>query len=158
MKSSALHTEPEGMERPAPVLRFGLWPFVYHSSIYQSHAMHNGVILITTMYECHSTNTIEPPNKGHFGNRFFVLSSEVVPISEVHHNHSDIIFISTILWINVCIWWSLLVSEIVLYRGAVFLLMDTLHWLYILSIVQPILLSLPFTSSLRSHWSASKIN
>ena len=28
--------------------------------------------------------TVEPPNKGHFGNRSFVLSSEVVPISEVH--------------------------------------------------------------------------
>ena len=27
----------------------------------------------------------EPPNKGHFGNTSFVLSSEVVPISEVHH-------------------------------------------------------------------------
>ena len=29
--------------------------------------------------------TVEPPNKGHFGNGSFVLSSEVVPISEVHH-------------------------------------------------------------------------
>ena len=28
--------------------------------------------------------TVEPPNKGHFGNGSFVLSSEVVPISEVH--------------------------------------------------------------------------
>ena len=27
--------------------------------------------------------TVEPPNKGHFGNRPFVLSSKVVPISEV---------------------------------------------------------------------------
>ena len=26
---------------------------------------------------------MEPPNKGHFGNRSFVLCSEVVPISEV---------------------------------------------------------------------------
>ena len=30
-------------------------------------------------------HTVEPPNKGHFGNGSFVLSSEVVPISEVHH-------------------------------------------------------------------------
>ena len=30
-------------------------------------------------------STVEPPNKGHFGNGSFVLSSEVVPISEVHH-------------------------------------------------------------------------
>ena len=29
-------------------------------------------------------NTVEPPNKGHFGNRPVVLCSEVVPISEVH--------------------------------------------------------------------------
>ena len=28
--------------------------------------------------------TVEPPNKGHFGNGTFVLSSEVVLISEVH--------------------------------------------------------------------------
>ena len=28
-------------------------------------------------------STVEPPNKGHFGNGPFVLSSEVVPISEV---------------------------------------------------------------------------
>ena len=27
--------------------------------------------------------TVEPPNKGHFGNGSFVLCSEVVPISEV---------------------------------------------------------------------------
>ena len=30
-------------------------------------------------------NTVEPPKRGHFGNGPFVLSSEVVPISEVHH-------------------------------------------------------------------------
>ena len=29
-------------------------------------------------------NTVEPPKKGHFGNGTFVLSSEVVLISEVH--------------------------------------------------------------------------
>ena len=28
--------------------------------------------------------TVEPPKKGHFGNSTFVLSSEVVLISEVH--------------------------------------------------------------------------
>jgi len=33
---------------------------------------------------CGTKTTVEPPNKGHFGNRSFVLSSEVVPISEVH--------------------------------------------------------------------------
>ena len=29
------------------------------------------------------TYTVEPPKKGHFGSRSFVLCSEVVPISEV---------------------------------------------------------------------------
>ena len=29
-------------------------------------------------------HTVEPPNKGHFGNGPLVLCSEVVPISEVH--------------------------------------------------------------------------
>ena len=33
-----------------------------------------------TQYAC----TVEPPNKGHFGNGPLVLCSEVVPISEVH--------------------------------------------------------------------------
>ena len=32
----------------------------------------------------HHTYTVEPPKKGHFGNGTFVLSSEVVLISEVH--------------------------------------------------------------------------
>ena len=31
-----------------------------------------------------NNNTVEPPNKGHFGNGPLVLCSEVVPISEVH--------------------------------------------------------------------------
>ena len=31
-----------------------------------------------------SAYTVEPPNKGHFGNGPLVLCSEVVPISEVH--------------------------------------------------------------------------
>ena len=30
-------------------------------------------------------NTVEPPNKGHFGNGHFVLFSEAVPISEACH-------------------------------------------------------------------------
>ena len=42
--------------------------------------MHNNINIVYTLM-C----TVEPPNKGHFGNGFFVLSSEVVPISEVHH-------------------------------------------------------------------------
>ena len=39
-------------------------------------------------------STVEPPNKGHFGNRPLVLCSEVVPISEVHDFsiHFDFIF------------------------------------------------------------------
>jgi len=42
--------------------------------------------------------TVEPPNKGHFGNGSFVLSSEVVPIyiSEVHRILIYCIFISSL--------------------------------------------------------------
>jgi len=40
--------------------------------------------------------TVEPPNKGHFGNGSFVLSSEVVPISEVHSILIYYIFISSL--------------------------------------------------------------
>jgi len=40
--------------------------------------------------------TVEPPNKGHFGNGSFVLSSEVVPISEVHSLLIYYIFISSL--------------------------------------------------------------
>ena len=54
------------------------------------------------MYIC----MVEPPNKGHFGNGPFVLSSEVVPIAEVHH-----IFISNMFKLlrmklkgSVCMW------------------------------------------------------
>jgi len=36
--------------------------------------------------------TVEPPNKAHFGNGSFVLSSEVVPVSEVNRIF-DIIYI-----------------------------------------------------------------
>ena len=35
-------------------------------------------------------STVEPPKKGHFGNGTFVLSSEVVLISEVHENFNFI--------------------------------------------------------------------
>jgi len=41
-------------------------------------------------------STVEPPNKGHFGNGSFVLSSEVVPISEVHRILIYYIFISSL--------------------------------------------------------------
>ena len=40
--------------------------------------------------------TVEPLNKGHFGNGSFVLSSEVVPISEVHRILMYYIFISSL--------------------------------------------------------------
>ena len=36
--------------------------------------------------------TVEPPNKGHFGNRSFVLRLEVVPISEVQLYNPQIKF------------------------------------------------------------------
>ena len=40
--------------------------------------------------------TVEPPDKGHFGNRPLVLCSEVVPISEVHDfsTHFDCIILN----------------------------------------------------------------
>ena len=38
------------------------------------------------------TNTVEPPNKGHFGNGCFVLCLEVVPISEVQLYNPQIMF------------------------------------------------------------------
>ena len=41
-------------------------------------------LLYTCMYTLYMLYTVEPPNKGHFRNGSFVLSSEVVPISEVH--------------------------------------------------------------------------
>ena len=37
--------------------------------------------------------TVEPPNKGHFGNGSFVLCSEVVPISEVQLYNPQIMFL-----------------------------------------------------------------
>ena len=36
--------------------------------------------------------TVEPPNKGHFGNGSFVLCLEVVPISEVQLYNPQIMF------------------------------------------------------------------
>ena len=44
------------------------------------------------------TCTVEPPNKGHFGNGPLVLCSEVVPISEVHDfsTHFDCIILKQV--------------------------------------------------------------
>ena len=44
-------------------------------------------------------NTVEPPNKGHFGNGPLVLCSEVVPISEVHDfsTHFDCIILNKLV-------------------------------------------------------------
>ena len=43
--------------------------------------------------------TVEPPNKGHFGNGPLVLCSEVVPISEVHDfsTHFDCIILKKLI-------------------------------------------------------------
>ena len=43
--------------------------------------------------------TVEPPNKGHFGNGPLVLCSEVVPISEVHDfsTHFDCIILNNLV-------------------------------------------------------------
>ena len=43
--------------------------------------------------------TVEPPNKGHFGNGSLVLCSEVVPISEVHDfsTHFDCIILDKLV-------------------------------------------------------------
>ena len=43
--------------------------------------------------------TVEPPNKGHFGNGPLVLCSEVVPISEVHDfsTHFDCIILNKLV-------------------------------------------------------------
>ena len=43
--------------------------------------VYNILIKIMGMHD----NTVEPPNKGHFGNGHFVLFSEAVPISEACH-------------------------------------------------------------------------
>ena len=45
------------------------------------------------------TFTVEPPNKGHFGNGPLVLCSEVVPISEVHDfsTHFDCIILNKLV-------------------------------------------------------------
>ena len=44
-------------------------------------------------------NTVEPPNKGHFGNGPLVLCLEVVPISEVHDfsTHFDCIILNKLV-------------------------------------------------------------
>ena len=43
--------------------------------------------------------TVEPPNKGHFGNGPLVLCSEIVPISEVHDfsTHFDCIILNKLV-------------------------------------------------------------
>ena len=43
---------------------------------------------------------VEPANKGHFGKGYFVLSLEVVPISEVHHNITLIVYQHYMGWIT----------------------------------------------------------
>ena len=45
-------------------------------------------------------STVEPPNKGHFGNGPLVLYSEVVPISEVHDfsTHFDCIILNKLVY------------------------------------------------------------
>ena len=65
----------------------------------------------TTAYNNYFTRlyTVEPPNKGHFGNGSFVLSSEVVPISEVH---CILLLLSCLQCLNCCkITFMLSVSE-----------------------------------------------
>ena len=49
--------------------------------------------------------TVEPPNKGHFGNGPLVLCSEVVPISEVHDfsTHFDCIILNKLVNALKCI-------------------------------------------------------
>ena len=44
-------------------------------------------------------HTVEPPNKGHFGNGPLILCSEVVPISEVHDfsTHFDCIILNKLV-------------------------------------------------------------
>ena len=48
--------------------------------------------------------TVEPPNKGHFGNGPLVLCSEVVPISEVHDfsTHFDYIVMNWLYRTLIC--------------------------------------------------------
>ena len=50
-------------------------------------------------------NTVEPPNKGHFGNGPLVLCSEVVLISEVHDfsTHFDCIILNKLINALKCI-------------------------------------------------------
>ena len=52
-----------------------------------------------------NTCTVEPPNKGHFGNGPLVLCSEVVPISEVHDfsTHFDCIILNKSINAQKCI-------------------------------------------------------
>ena len=52
----------------------------------------------------HFNTTVEPPNKGHFGNGPLVLCSEVVPISEVHDFsiHFDCIILNKLVIVLKC--------------------------------------------------------
>ena len=47
----------------------------------------------------HKHSSVEPPNKGHFGNGPLVLCSEVVPISEIHDfsTHFDCIILNKLV-------------------------------------------------------------
>ena len=47
----------------------------------------------------HYSYTVEPPNKGYFGNGPLILCSEVVPISEVHDfsTHFDCIIVNKLI-------------------------------------------------------------
>ena len=58
----------------------------------KEHAYHQLTIIVLehyigphVVYSRRTCYTVEPPNKGHFGNGHFVLFSEAVPISEACH-------------------------------------------------------------------------
>ena len=51
----------------------------YSANFLCTHAVSKNSMVMLVPY------TVEPPKRGHFGIGTFVLSSEVVPISEVHH-------------------------------------------------------------------------
>ena len=60
--------------------------------------------ILESLY-CLKCTTVEPPNKGHFGNGPLVLCSEVVPISEVHDfsTHFDCIILNKLVNALKCI-------------------------------------------------------
>ena len=69
---------------------------INRTNIYNNTAQVGGIIIIYT---------VEPPNKGHFGNGPLVLCSEVVPISEVHDfsTHFDCIILNKLVNALKCI-------------------------------------------------------